>query len=152
MLYIQLDPKLKSNQNKIKTNTKTIVLKIFMMSMLVTNGLVSVVVCQSTAQTHHSHQTGHCHLTLDTYLATCHDSFNWIFDPIIAGYVLLWNYKKINVYRPDVECTNGIIHVIDYPLFEEKDIVVSGGSYLPESSIYIMLANIIMITVAQILN
>ncbi|XP_032595689.1 fasciclin-1 isoform X9 [Drosophila grimshawi] len=44
-----------------------------------------------------------------------------------TGYVLLWNYKKINVYRPDVECTNGIIHVIDYPLLEEKDIVVSGG-------------------------
>ncbi|KRF83539.1 uncharacterized protein Dvir_GJ24396, isoform I [Drosophila virilis] len=44
-----------------------------------------------------------------------------------TGYVLVWNYKKINVYRPDVECTNGIIHVIDYPLLEEKDIVVSGG-------------------------
>ncbi|XP_051863461.1 fasciclin-1 isoform X7 [Drosophila albomicans] len=42
-------------------------------------------------------------------------------------YVILWNYKKINVYRPDVECTNGIIHVIDAPLLEEKDIVVSGG-------------------------
>ncbi|XP_043070744.1 fasciclin-1 isoform X2 [Drosophila grimshawi] len=69
-----------------------------------------------------------------------------------TGYVLLWNYKKINVYRPDVECTNGIIHVIDYPLLEEKDIVVSGGSYLQESSICIMLANLIMITVAKFLN
>ncbi|XP_062126776.1 fasciclin-1 isoform X2 [Drosophila sulfurigaster albostrigata] len=67
-------------------------------------------------------------------------------------YVILWNYKKINVYRPDVECTNGIIHVIDAPLLEEKDIVVSGGSYLPESSICIMLANLIMITVAKFLN
>ncbi|XP_023035377.1 fasciclin-1 isoform X5 [Drosophila willistoni] len=44
-----------------------------------------------------------------------------------TGYVITWNYKKINVYRPDVECTNGIIHVIDYPLLEEKDVVVSGG-------------------------
>ncbi|XP_068155177.1 fasciclin-1 isoform X5 [Drosophila tropicalis] len=44
-----------------------------------------------------------------------------------TGYVIIWNYKKINVYRPDVECTNGIIHVIDYPLLEEKDVVVSGG-------------------------
>ncbi|KRF83535.1 fasciclin-1 isoform X2 [Drosophila virilis] len=69
-----------------------------------------------------------------------------------TGYVLVWNYKKINVYRPDVECTNGIIHVIDYPLLEEKDIVVSGGSYLPESSICIMLANLIMITIAKFLN
>ncbi|XP_017847725.1 fasciclin-1 isoform X4 [Drosophila busckii] len=69
-----------------------------------------------------------------------------------TGYVLTWNYKKINVYRPDVECTNGIIHVIDYPLLEEKDVVVSGGSYLPESSICILLANLIMITVAKFLN
>ncbi|XP_017111223.1 fasciclin-1 isoform X8 [Drosophila elegans] len=44
-----------------------------------------------------------------------------------TGYVIIWNYKKINVYRPDVECTNGIIHVIDYPLLEEKDVVVAGG-------------------------
>ncbi|KRG01975.1 fasciclin-1 isoform X8 [Drosophila mojavensis] len=69
-----------------------------------------------------------------------------------TGYVITWNYKKINVYRPDVECTNGIIHVIDYPLLEEKDIVVSGGSYMPESSICILLANLIMITVAKFLN
>ncbi|XP_023170178.2 fasciclin-1 isoform X1 [Drosophila hydei] len=69
-----------------------------------------------------------------------------------TGYVITWNFKKINVYRPDVECTNGIIHVIDYPLLQEKDVVVSGGSYLPESSICIMLANLIMITVAKFLN
>nr|XP_017004475.1 fasciclin-1 isoform X2 [Drosophila takahashii] len=69
-----------------------------------------------------------------------------------TGYVIIWNYKKINVYRPDVECTNGIIHVIDYPLLEEKDVVVAGGSYLPESSICIILANLIMITVARFLN
>ncbi|KMZ03125.1 fasciclin-1 isoform X2 [Drosophila simulans] len=69
-----------------------------------------------------------------------------------TGYVIIWNYKKINVYRPDVECTNGIIHVIDYPLLEEKDVVVAGGSYLPESSICIILANLIMITVAKFLN
>ncbi|XP_070142436.1 fasciclin-1 isoform X1 [Drosophila kikkawai] len=69
-----------------------------------------------------------------------------------TGYVIIWNYKKINVYRPDVECTNGIIHVIDYPLLEEKDVVVAGGSYLPESSICIILGNLIMITVAKFLN
>ncbi|XP_017076492.1 fasciclin-1 isoform X5 [Drosophila eugracilis] len=75
-----------------------------------------------------------------------HASHEW------TGYVIIWNYKKINVYRPDVECTNGIIHVIDYPLLEEKDVVVAGGSYLPESSICIILANLIMITVAKFLN
>lgn len=66
--------------------------------------------------------------------------------------MITWNHKKINVYRPDVECTNGIIHVIDYPILEEKDVVVSGGSYLTESTICITLANLIMITVAKLLN
>lgn len=34
----------------------------------------------------------------------------------------------IHVFRPDVECTNGIIHVIDRPLLEEADVTVSGVS------------------------
>ncbi|XP_032595690.1 fasciclin-1 isoform X8 [Drosophila grimshawi] len=92
-------------------------------------------------------------LTTDNVvLPTFRDSLKVRVEEEAGRYVLLWNYKKINVYRPDVECTNGIIHVIDYPLLEEKDIVVSGGSYLQESSICIMLANLIMITVAKFLN
>ncbi|KRF83534.1 uncharacterized protein Dvir_GJ24396, isoform D [Drosophila virilis] len=92
-------------------------------------------------------------LTTDNVvLPTLRDSLKVKVEEEAGRYVLVWNYKKINVYRPDVECTNGIIHVIDYPLLEEKDIVVSGGSYLPESSICIMLANLIMITIAKFLN
>ncbi|XP_034488533.1 fasciclin-1 isoform X2 [Drosophila innubila] len=92
-------------------------------------------------------------LTTDqVVLPTLRDSLKVKVEEEAGRYVIYWNYKKINVYRPDVECTNGIIHVIDYPLMEEKDIVVSGGSYLPESSICIMLANLIMITVAKFLN
>ncbi|XP_037942590.1 fasciclin-1 isoform X3 [Teleopsis dalmanni] len=70
-----------------------------------------------------------------------------------TGYVIIWNYKKINVYRPDVECTNGIIHVIDYPLLEEKDVVVGGigGSYQIQENIYILLANIFMLAIAKFL-
>ncbi|XP_041447653.1 fasciclin-1 isoform X15 [Drosophila obscura] len=85
-------------------------------------------------------------------LPTFRDSLQIRVEEEAGRYVIIWNYKKINVYRPDVECTNGIIHVIDYPLLEEKDVVVSGGSYLTESSICIILANLIMITVAKILN
>ncbi|XP_034130459.1 fasciclin-1 isoform X16 [Drosophila guanche] len=85
-------------------------------------------------------------------LPTFRDSLQIRVEEEAGRYVIIWNYKKINVYRPDVECTNGIIHVIDYPLLEEKDVVVSGGSYLTESSICILLANLIMITVAKILN
>lgn len=32
----------------------------------------------------------------------------------------------VNVFRPDVECTNGIIHVIDMPLVRDNDISTSG--------------------------
>lgn len=32
----------------------------------------------------------------------------------------------VNVFRPDVECTNGIIHVIDLPLVRDNDISTSG--------------------------
>ncbi|XP_034661753.1 fasciclin-1 isoform X13 [Drosophila subobscura] len=85
-------------------------------------------------------------------LPTFRDSLQIRVEEEAGRYVIIWNYKKINVYRPDVECTNGIIHVIDYPLLEERDVVVSGGSYLTESSICILLANLIMITVAKILN
>ncbi|CAH1730246.1 unnamed protein product [Chironomus riparius] len=40
-------------------------------------------------------------------------------------YSITWNNKKINVFRSDVICTNGIIHVIDRPFIEESDIRVS---------------------------
>ncbi|SPP82843.1 blast:Fasciclin-1 [Drosophila guanche] len=60
-------------------------------------------------------------------LPTFRDSLQIRVEEEAGRYVIIWNYKKINVYRPDVECTNGIIHVIDYPLLEEKDVVVSGG-------------------------
>ncbi|KRF99717.1 uncharacterized protein Dwil_GK22538, isoform E [Drosophila willistoni] len=90
--------------------------------------------------------------TDNVVLPTFRDSLQIRVDEEAGRYVITWNYKKINVYRPDVECTNGIIHVIDYPLLEEKDVVVSGGSYLTESSICITLANLIMITVAKFLN
>nr|XP_041631123.1 fasciclin-1 isoform X4 [Drosophila kikkawai] len=60
-------------------------------------------------------------------LPTFRDSLNIRVEEEAGRYVIIWNYKKINVYRPDVECTNGIIHVIDYPLLEEKDVVVAGG-------------------------
>lgn len=46
---------------------------------------------------------------------------------VFTGYFIYWNFKKIAVFRPDVECVNGIIHVLDEPIVDEKDIVVSGS-------------------------
>lgn len=47
-----------------------------------------------------------------------------------AGYSILFNNKWIQVHRPDVECTNGIIHVIDYPLLEDSDVIVNGAQMI----------------------
>uniref|UniRef100_A0A8D8ASC2 Fasciclin-1 n=1 Tax=Culex pipiens TaxID=7175 RepID=A0A8D8ASC2_CULPI len=40
----------------------------------------------------------------------------------------------VNVFRPDVECTNGIIHVIDLPLVRDNDISTSGTTQASWSS------------------
>ncbi|XP_024946064.1 fasciclin-1 isoform X4 [Cephus cinctus] len=45
-----------------------------------------------------------------------------------GGYFIEWERKKIHVFRPDVECTNGIIHVIDGVFLLDSDVRVTGGS------------------------
>ncbi|XP_052740680.1 fasciclin-1 isoform X1 [Bicyclus anynana] len=44
------------------------------------------------------------------------------------NYYVEWNGRWIHVFRPDVECTNGIIHVIDEPFVLESDIRATGAS------------------------
>ncbi|KAL4707897.1 hypothetical protein ACJJTC_013688 [Scirpophaga incertulas] len=44
------------------------------------------------------------------------------------NYYVEWNGHWIHVFRPDVECTNGIIHVIDEPFVLESDIRATGGA------------------------
>ncbi|XP_057339472.1 fasciclin-1 isoform X2 [Microplitis mediator] len=46
------------------------------------------------------------------------------------GYQIEWMGKWIRVFRPDVACTNGIIHVIDDVLLMPEDVTVSGASLL----------------------
>ncbi|XP_047100720.1 fasciclin-1 isoform X1 [Schistocerca piceifrons] len=43
-----------------------------------------------------------------------------------SGYYVEWQGEWIHIFRPDVECTNGIIHVMDYVFMKEGDIVVGG--------------------------
>ncbi|RLU21789.1 hypothetical protein DMN91_006165 [Ooceraea biroi] len=38
------------------------------------------------------------------------------------SYQLEWNGKWIRIMRPDVECTNGVIHVIDTVLLKDSDV------------------------------
>ncbi|RZF46663.1 hypothetical protein LSTR_LSTR002526 [Laodelphax striatellus] len=47
------------------------------------------------------------------------------------SYYIEWNNEWVHVFRPDVECTNGVIHVIDQVLVRESDIVVTGGAPAP---------------------
>ena len=35
-----------------------------------------------------------------------------------------WNGEWIQVFRPNVECTNGVIHVIDKPFLNDNDMYV----------------------------
>ncbi|CAG9795259.1 unnamed protein product [Diatraea saccharalis] len=44
------------------------------------------------------------------------------------NYYVEWNGRWIHVFRPDVECTNGIIHVIDEPFVLESDIRATGAA------------------------
>ncbi|EZA61917.1 Fasciclin-1 [Ooceraea biroi] len=46
------------------------------------------------------------------------------------SYQLEWNGKWIRIMRPDVECTNGVIHVIDTVLLKDSDVRVTGGASL----------------------
>lgn len=39
-----------------------------------------------------------------------------------------WDGKWFQVFRPDVECTNGIIHVIDTVFLKDSDVRVTGGA------------------------
>lgn len=43
------------------------------------------------------------------------------------SFYISWRNQNIHVYRPDVECINGIIHVIDSVFLTEADIQVNGA-------------------------
>lgn len=38
-------------------------------------------------------------------------------------YFIHWKDKVISVYRPDYQCTNGVVHVIDHPFVSREDLV-----------------------------
>lgn len=60
------------------------------------------------------------------------------------SYQIEWEGTWIRVFRPDVECTNGIIHVIDAVLLKDSDIRVTGTA-----SITSLASHLIMILVAK---
>lgn len=62
-------------------------------------------------------------------LPTLRDTLNLRVKESEKSYYIEWNNEWVHVFRPDVECTNGIIHVIDSVLLRENDIQVTGGAH-----------------------
>lgn len=62
-------------------------------------------------------------------LPTLRDTLNLRVKEVDKSYYIEWNNEWVHVFRPDVECTNGIIHVIDNVLLRESDIQVNGGAH-----------------------
>ncbi|KRT80042.1 hypothetical protein AMK59_6714, partial [Oryctes borbonicus] len=60
-----------------------------------------------------------------------------------SSFIIHWKGKKIHVFRPNVECTNGVIHVINYPFLEEGDIRISASSPLS------LTPHLLMLTLAK---
>lgn len=60
------------------------------------------------------------------------------------SYQVEWEGKKIRVIRPDVECTNGIIHVINAVFLKDSDVRVTGGA-----SLATLAPHLIMILIAK---
>ncbi|CAK9832590.1 FAS1 [Anthophora retusa] len=60
------------------------------------------------------------------------------------SYQIEWKGNWIRVFRPDVECTNGIIHVIDAVLMKESDVWVTGTASLTS-----LAPHLIMILIAK---
>ncbi|KAF3428381.1 hypothetical protein E2986_08590 [Frieseomelitta varia] len=60
-------------------------------------------------------------------------------------YQIEWEGNWIRVFRPDVECTNGIIHVIDAVLLKDSDVRVTGAA-----SVTSLASHLIIILVAKL--
>ncbi|XP_055384345.1 fasciclin-1-like isoform X2 [Condylostylus longicornis] len=90
-----------------------------------------------------------------TVLPTQRDSLKLGIYEELGRYYIKWNLKKIGVFRADVECTNGIIHVLDHPIMDNGDLIVTGSftgfATRTTYSAYQIFASFLMIIVAKLL-
>lgn len=66
------------------------------------------------------------------------------------SYYVEWNNEWVHVFRPDVECTNGVIHVIDAVFLRESDIHVTGSGEIVQP-LRVTLGFIICLIISQYL-
>ncbi|XP_046589461.1 fasciclin-1 isoform X2 [Neodiprion lecontei] len=63
-------------------------------------------------------------------LPTMRDTLKLHVKEVGESYHVQWQNEWIHVFRPDVECTNGIIHVIDGVFLKDSDVQVNGSASL----------------------
>ncbi|XP_018306003.1 fasciclin-1 isoform X5 [Mycetomoellerius zeteki] len=78
------------------------------------------------------------------YLPAARDTLKLRIKEHSESYQVEWEGKKIRVIRPDVECTNGIIHVIGSVFLKDSDVRVTGGA-----SLATLAPHLIMILIAK---
>ncbi|CAL7940146.1 unnamed protein product [Xylocopa violacea] len=78
-------------------------------------------------------------------LPAARDSLKLRFREQGENYQIEWEGNWIRVFRPDVECTNGIIHVMDAVFMKDSDVTVTGGA----ASLTSLAPHLIMILVAK---
>ncbi|XP_058795465.1 fasciclin-1 isoform X2 [Phymastichus coffea] len=64
-----------------------------------------------------------------------------------AGYMINWKEKNIKVVKPDVGCTNGVIHVISDVMLKEMDVYVTGSNGASSPAV----PNLLMVLVGKLL-
>lgn len=66
---------------------------------------------------------------------------------MLSAFIIHWKGEKIPVFRANVECTNGIIHVIDQPFLKEGDIRISSATIIKMAPqmIMVLLAKIVLL-------
>ncbi|KAK3875406.1 hypothetical protein Pcinc_019719 [Petrolisthes cinctipes] len=68
-------------------------------------------------------------------------------------YTLEWNGISARVIRPDVECVNGVVHVIDKVLMARRDVtVISGSATSTATALATLAATFVAFAVARTLS
>lgn len=70
----------------------------------------------------------------------------------ILEYYVEWNGIKARVIRPDVECVNGVVHVIDKVLMMNSDVTVSGSAVPAVTGLATLIATFVTVAFARALH
>lgn len=56
------------------------------------------------------------------------------------GVIVEWEDLEIRIIRPNLECTNGYIHVVDQVIMKRRDVVLAGASHSVSHMFFILTA------------